>query len=686
MQDDGGAPELQILAESTAPSASDGSALHRHDVNLLAQSLVAQIARMDDETQNQVQQWLARWGSGGEQDGPVTPITKVQDRIMASAPNRRRLTGKVKSKAAEVEEGCSPQATAKLHEGGEKPSQDMNCTQDWQIGDFVRIATDGASVLAACRAVGIGVRLDKLRLAALGSVGWITRWDLDGTVLCEIPKVGEVWFPLEVLRLLPEGEAKRFKRELVGTPPEAEAKAQKLAKVGLDGRAQANNDAAQAQTDATAKEDGNESAVSATHPAPSNASFKLRVMMWVRQCLEFHKMKKTWSPGRPCCFVNCMFHPSKPTRRELGQTCYGKLSRQGKLNFRGWVESGAADACVKDMPFMVQLLHPEEHKQRPSLGVSTCKAIDLLQGTSGRLWGIRFLMDVPEGTSKPEPPDPVLHPETKEDTDAPQLVHMDIEQAKCNGKRVVERRRRESGVRGIHWSEHACAWKVEGRDKNGRQFRVKFSRGRFMTNGRSSEEAADAALQAAIARQNELFKSGFLAAAKKPKPLIPQRTSHVAGVSWHQRDRTWWANFSIASQKFRMSFRPKDSTEDAIRQARLAAESCRRSWEIEHLGAEVVRVDLPPRKVEELFEFTREDHETGISWMASQGRFEIQVKRRPMRLNASVRPNSQTKEGFELARARAVRVRDALRVVQQRVAADPSVDVAVLVEAAGRTP
>ena len=59
--------DLPISADSTAVSVSVGSALQRCDLHLLAQSLVAQVARLDDETRGQVRRWLARWCSGGEQ-------------------------------------------------------------------------------------------------------------------------------------------------------------------------------------------------------------------------------------------------------------------------------------------------------------------------------------------------------------------------------------------------------------------------------------------------------------------------------------------------------------------------------------------------------------------------------------------------------------------------------------------
>jgi len=209
----------------------------------------------------------------------------------------------------------------------------------------------------------------------------------------------------------------------------------------------------------------------------------------------------------------------------------------------------------------------------------------------------------------------------------------------------------------------------------------------FMAEGRGEEEAADLALEAAVARHAELVESGTLAplTARPRGASEPQPTSPVAGVSWEASRKRWQVKLFVGSQRLQKYFKAADSTDEAVRQARLAAEACRRGLEREHFGHEVVRVEAAPRKAEELFKFQRGDHETGIVWYGHENRFRIRVGAK-QHLLAHVRPASRTQEAFDSARARALRVRDALLAVQQRLSDDPSADVAALCQEASMTP
>ena len=220
---------------------------------------------------------------------------------------------------------------------------------------------------------------------------------------------------------------------------------------------------------------------------------------------------------------------------------------------------------------------------------------------------------------------------------------------------------------------------------------ARFSVLSFMAEGRSDDEAADAALKAAIARHAQLVESGVLApaAARQRFASGTQHTSPVAGVCWNAKGKTWKVRLTVRSQCLQKDFKPVGSTEEAIRQARLEAEAYRRGLELEHFGQvqpEVVTVQAAPRKLEELFTFKREEHETGISWYGHENRFQVQIKAGRQPLQAYVRLQFRTQENFDAARGRAVRVRDALRAVRQRILTDPSADVAALVKEASMTP
>ena len=100
---------------------------------------------------------------------------------------------------------------------------------------------------------------------------------------------------------------------------------------------------------------------------------------------------------------------------------------------------------------------------------------------------------------------------------------------------------KQSGVPNVLWDPAVWAWKVlfptfdkKGK-RTGRTSR-NFSLNKFMQQGLSEEQADAAALEAAKAFRSDLVKQGIL---KEAKPVDPNFTSEVVGVSWHKREKKW---------------------------------------------------------------------------------------------------------------------------------------------------
>jgi len=95
-----------------------------------------------------------------------------------------------------------------------------------------------------------------------------------------------------------------------------------------------------------------------TKPSGTKISFAMRLPMWIKQCIDFHKESRTWAPTRPCCLANLWLEPRHaPTRNVVHcpKSCYHKLSKQQRKEFRQFIESGQAE----EHSSLKELLHPE---------------------------------------------------------------------------------------------------------------------------------------------------------------------------------------------------------------------------------------------------------------------------------------------------------------------------------------
>lgn len=81
--------------------------------------------------------------------------------------------------------------------------------------DTVRLLPDLDSVLEACHEAGIPPTFDHLREQALGQRVHVVTRDTDGTVLCHVPGVGEIWFAADAFATNVKKEKRKYDPGLV---------------------------------------------------------------------------------------------------------------------------------------------------------------------------------------------------------------------------------------------------------------------------------------------------------------------------------------------------------------------------------------------------------------------------------------------------------------------------------------
>ena len=110
---------------------------------------------------------------------------------------------------------------------------------------------------------------------------------------------------------------------------------------------------------------------------------------------------------------------------------------------------------------------------------------------------------------------------------------------------------KQSGVPDVTWHPACWAWQIrfplfdKRGKKNGRAGR-KFSLSKFMKEGLTEAEADAAALEAAKAFRAELVKQGVL---QEPKPVDPNFTSEVPGVTWRKARKKWQVRLNPKGKK-----------------------------------------------------------------------------------------------------------------------------------------
>mmetsp|Transcript_32829 Transcript_32829/g.94456 ORF Transcript_32829/g.94456 Transcript_32829/m.94456 type:complete len:668 (+) Transcript_32829:48-2051(+) len=176
--------------------------------------------------------------------------------------------------------------------------------------------------------------------------------------------------------------------------------------------------------------------------------------------------------------------------------------------------------------------------------------------------------------------------------------------SKC---RVIKRASRSSGVTGLLWTEAEGAWKLRYKSnqvatKSGKVQR--FPAKRYMTDGQSYEEAVEAALQAAIARRQELVEEGVLEDTGEPKKEAIYQ-SRVPGVGWHSKMRCWEARLMVNAKMHHKTLKPNDQSPDEIERARLLAEAARRDLERESGFEGTVVVETRARAPQEVIQAPR---------------------------------------------------------------------------------
>ena len=203
---------------------------------------------------------------------------------------------------------------------------------------------------------------------------------------------------------------------------------------------------------------------------------------------------------------------------------------------------------------------------------------------------------------------------------------------------------KQSGVPGVHWDKKMWAWKVhfprldEKGNRQGYTYRA-FSLSKFMKQGLSEAQADAAALEAAKAFRSELLKQGIL---KEPKPVDPNFTSEVIGVSWKKHSKKW---------RVRLYPTGKKSIEGGYFTEKATAEAKALELAKEHgLERRVKAVG----KLSELPIFKPKVPYPGVSWEQRSQKWRAQCTVNGVNRNFKVKPKDHSEEELEASFQKAV--------------------------------
>eukprot|EP00913_Durusdinium_trenchii_P000944 g873.t1 len=208
---------------------------------------------------------------------------------------------------------------------------------------------------------------------------------------------------------------------------------------------------------------------------------------------------------------------------------------------------------------------------------------------------------------------------------------------------------KQSGVSAVKWNKGCWAWEVNFPlfDKKGKRTGRKarqFSLSKFMKEGLTETEADVAALEAAKAFRAELVKQGVL---EEPKPVDPNFTSEVPGVSWNKRSKKW-----------RVELAPKKATKGPAKQIhggrfteKAAAES--KALELAKLHG-LERKVMAVGRFSELPIFEAKVPYPGVTWERRSQKWRAQCRINGKNQHFHVKPKDHSEAELEASHKKAV--------------------------------
>jgi len=213
------------------------------------------------------------------------------------------------------------------------------------------------------------------------------------------------------------------------------------------------------------------------------------------------------------------------------------------------------------------------------------------------------------------------------------------------GRKAITVQTKQSGVLGVCWFAVNNGWVTRWRENNVNKLRT-FPVHRYMTPGKTHEEAEAEALCAAVAFREELVRQG------KIKVTKACHQSNIRGVSWVTKNKAWKVEIRAKGKKFYGgSFHPKDDTPEALEQARLAAIESRRRLELEHFQVNLHQAPDPGQIVD------RDSGVRGVYWKKHACSWRVEIQLKDKKVSRSFPPKDGSPAEVERARLAAVQCR-----------------------------
>eukprot|EP00931_Biecheleriopsis_adriatica_P027775 TRINITY_DN1663_c0_g1_i4.p1 TRINITY_DN1663_c0_g1~~TRINITY_DN1663_c0_g1_i4.p1 ORF type:complete len:890 (-),score=231.02 TRINITY_DN1663_c0_g1_i4:93-2762(-) len=427
---------------------------------------------------------------------------------------------------------------------------------------------------------------------------------------------------------------------------------------------------------------------------PKQREFRRKLHGWIKQCIDFQRAKRTWTPARPCCPANCFKSnvgpPPKPRRGQKLKSCFHRLTPCEQRKLKLFWEHNQDHECFKTT-HKSEELGPVVPRSRPVVessldgvqhrGAEMMKMWPWMRDLPSRLWAGRGWVHNENGCRKLESAggcDAIPGVEfwegkgkaVAEDADvgADPAASSSIssskeaaEGAEAAGHILGGRGRlsKQSGISGIFWKTTMACWCLEYRNQKegGKRKQLHFQVAKFKKPGSSEDEADKAALQAAVAKRKELVKTGAIKETKttmKTKgntaPMTDRPRSAVPGVYWHPNEKKWRVQVNAKGGKKKQGggFKPENATPEAMERAKRAAEAKAKQMHQELGNSWTPQDEI--KQVKSASELVkRKSGYTGVHWAPSWEAWRAKIQINGKDFEFTSRPSDDTPEEVQRA-------------------------------------
>eukprot|EP00747_Dinoflagellata_sp_TGD_P156124 gnl/TRDRNA2_/TRDRNA2_177639_c6_seq9.p1 gnl/TRDRNA2_/TRDRNA2_177639_c6~~gnl/TRDRNA2_/TRDRNA2_177639_c6_seq9.p1 ORF type:complete len:886 (+),score=215.79 gnl/TRDRNA2_/TRDRNA2_177639_c6_seq9:195-2660(+) len=146
---------------------------------------------------------------------------------------------------------------------------------------------------------------------------------------------------------------------------------------------------------------------------------------------------------------------------------------------------------------------------------------------------------------------------------------------------------KQSGIPGVCYDPRCKAWRVNEMVK-GKRKQTYFVIKKYLSANISEEDACQAALKDAAAFRKKLVDSGRIKVGNQHG--VAKHKSGIKGVVWIEQSKAWQVTLKFNGKNIRpkpCDFSPKDSSPEAVEEARLLAVEARRKLEGQYFKVEV---------------------------------------------------------------------------------------------------